>query len=132
MTMLNDKGVKKLAYDLNLITPFNQANLQPNSYDLTLGNEYIRDKQFFIENQYLLQPNEFILELKKEINVVLTFNIIAKFLKTLSLNNDAWKIESLTSLLKLYDFKLENKSNKEIELESIIEQLTIYSRKLIK
>ncbi len=78
------------------------------------------------------EPNEFILELKKEINVVLTFNIIAKFLKTLSLNNDAWKIESLTSLLKLYDFKLENKSNKEIELESIIEQLTIYSRKLIK
>lgn len=61
MTMLNDKGVKKLAYDLNLITPFNQANLQPNSYDLTLGNEYIRDKQFFIENEYLLQPNDFIL-----------------------------------------------------------------------
>lgn len=72
----------------------------------------------------LSEPSEFVAELKLEINQKLTFENIAKFLKTLRVEKDAWKIESLSSLLEIFDWERTGKVDREIELEVLLDRIT--------
>ena len=40
--MLNDSDIRKLCVDRHMITPFDEANLQPCSYDVTLSKSIVR------------------------------------------------------------------------------------------
>ena len=72
----------------------------------------------------LCEPNELILELKKHINGKLTFENIKLLLNTLNAENNAWKMESLHSLLKIFSIvEIENVDG-EMELEMIMEKIT--------
>jgi hypothetical protein len=77
----------------------------------------------------LSEPSELVSELKQQINQKLTFENIAKFLKTLSVEKDAWKIESLSSLLLLFNFERNESVDREVELEMIMERITKHYRK---
>lgn len=70
--------------------------------------------------QNIEEPIDMLLELKFQINDKLTFENLSKFSKTLKPDKDAWKMESLASLLELFDFERDNNVDKEIELEGII------------
>lgn len=81
--MISDFGIKSMSKDLNLIEPFNDENLQPASYDVTLSKQILLFEQHGVssyidgqsrelnrvsyqnreigDNGYLLNPNEFIL-----------------------------------------------------------------------
>ena len=72
----------------------------------------------------LTEPSEFISELKLEINSKLTFENIDKFLKTLRAEKDAWKMESLNSVLEIFDFERNGNVDKEVELEVLVERIT--------
>lgn len=77
----------------------------------------------------LNEPSEMIAELKQEVNGKLTYDNLANFLKELKPENDAWKMESISYLLELFDFERNNNVNKEIELEVIIDNITKHYRK---
>jgi hypothetical protein len=74
----------------------------------------------------LKEPYELINELKIEINNSLTFETLNNYISTLNPNieNNMWKIESVNALLELFDFGRTNNFNKNISLESIIENIT--------
>ncbi|MFC7773905.1 hypothetical protein [Flavobacterium sp. GCM10027622] len=72
----------------------------------------------------LTEPSEFVSELKLQINSKLTFENIDNFLKTLCIEKDAWKMESLTSVLEIFDFERNGKVDKEVELEVLLERIT--------
>jgi hypothetical protein len=74
------------------------------------------------------EPNELISELKKQINERLTFDNIELFLKTLSVEKDTWKMESLYSILKIFNFERSVNIDRELELEAILEKITKHYR----
>ena len=71
----------------------------------------------------ICEPNELISELKKHINGKLTFKNIELLMKALSPENNAWKIESLHSLLKIFSLVEIENIDGEIELEMIMEKM---------
>ncbi|MBL7936675.1 MAG: hypothetical protein JNM51_12790 [Bacteroidia bacterium] len=76
----------------------------------------------------LNEPKDIILELKKHIKDNLTFDNIEKYSKTLTVTNDAWKIEALHSIIEMFDFNRNNNFDKEIQFEQIIDKITTYYR----
>ncbi|RKS02844.1 hypothetical protein [Flavobacterium sp. 102] len=72
----------------------------------------------------LSEPIELISELKLEIKEKLTFENIERFSKTLKVEKDAWKIESLTSLLKVFEIEQNENDDGEIELEVLLERVS--------
>ena len=77
----------------------------------------------------LSEPSELVSELKFQINAKLTITNIERFLKTLKVEKDGWKMESLSSLLKVFNFERNENVGREVELEMIIERITKYYRK---
>lgn len=95
--MLNDSDIRKLCMDRHMITPFDESQLQPCSYDVTLSKSIVRyfgrgeinamdhtlhDLEYirFAMNDegYVLDPNEFILGSTNE-GVTIPKNIAARF-----------------------------------------------------
>ena len=72
----------------------------------------------------LSDPIELISELKLEIKAKLTFENIERFSKTLKAEKDAWKMESLTSLLKVFEIEQNENDDGEIELEMLLERIS--------
>jgi hypothetical protein len=77
----------------------------------------------------IAEPDELISELKNHINEKLTFDTIERFLKTLRVEKDAWKMESLSSILKVFNFERNVNIDREVELEVILERITKHYRK---
>lgn len=75
------------------------------------------------------EPSELIAELKKQINERLTFDNINDFSKTLSFEKDAWKMESLYSILEIFNFERNADIDREVELEVILGSITKRYRK---
>jgi len=71
----------------------------------------------------LSEPIELISELKLQIKAKLTFENIEKYLKTLRPEKDAWKMESLNSLLTIFDWET-GKVDRKIELEELLERIS--------
>ena len=69
------------------------------------------------------EPNELISELKNQINNKLNFENIISYLKTLNVEKDAWKIESLNSILEIFRIETHENVDVEIELEKILERI---------
>jgi len=64
MSLLNDKSIELNCEEIGLVKPFVKENLQPNSLDLRLGDEYLVDCSFETFNilpEKLLMPGDFIL-----------------------------------------------------------------------
>lgn len=76
----------------------------------------------------LQEPNELISELKNEIKDKLTYVALEKYLKVLRPEYDSWKMESISSLLEMFDFNRNNIIDKKVELESIISKITKHYR----
>ena len=72
----------------------------------------------------LKEPNDLLNELKAEIKKPLTFDNLKKYLDGLDINKNAWEMESVTSLLEMFDLERNNTVDKEITLDKIIEKLT--------
>jgi hypothetical protein len=72
------------------------------------------------------EPKDLVAELKSEIKKPLTFDNLDDYLKNLllDLGHNCWKIESVTSLLEMFDFDRTKNYDKTIELEMIIARLT--------
>jgi hypothetical protein len=69
------------------------------------------------------EPIDFLKELKREINDSLTFDKISKFQQTLTISKDAWKIESLTQILSMFE------NDREKTLEDLMVEITeIYNQ----
>lgn len=96
-----------------------------NNYKSTVDNLLEAFTDWPTEN---IEVSEMIPELKKEVQDKLTFDNISRFLKTLNPIKDAWKMESLSSILELFDFEQNKNVNKEIELEDILEKITEHYR----
>jgi hypothetical protein len=76
----------------------------------------------------LLEPKELIYELRKEIKGNLTFDNLDNFLKSLNSNVSGWKMETISSLLEMFDFERKCDFNRNIEMETIIKKLTEHFR----
>lgn len=79
---LSNIDIEKLQKETDLINPFNKENVQPNSYDLTLSNEFLqqdlsiqpidlsdRNSQKhtkIIANEFILRPHTLVLATTKE------------------------------------------------------------------
>jgi hypothetical protein len=72
--------------------------------------------------------HEIIPELKYQIKGNLTIANLNDYPKSLNVNSDAWKIESVTLLLKVFDFARDNNFDKSMELEVILDRITKYYR----
>jgi hypothetical protein len=78
----------------------------------------------------LKEPKDLLEELKNEIRKPLTFDNLNDYSNWLriDISGNAWKMESITSLLEMFDFDRSNSFDKEITLDKIIERLTYYLR----
>lgn len=78
----------------------------------------------------LEEPKDLLDELKKEIKKPLTFDNLKKYSDGLKIDisGNAWKMESVTSLLEMFDFDRKNTFDKEVTLDKIIERLTNHFR----
>lgn len=76
----------------------------------------------------LREPTELITELGKEIKGTLTYDNLDNYSKLLNPNIDGWKMETVSSLLEMFDFNRNCKFDKNIELETIIRDLTKHYR----
>ncbi|MBE0663328.1 MAG: hypothetical protein IH597_12790 [Bacteroidales bacterium] len=79
--------------------------------------------------QDIEEPSEMVCELKLQVKEKLTFDNLDKYLKRLEPDKDFWEIESLKSLLELFDFEQNKTVDKDIELEIIIDRITKHYRK---
>jgi Rad3-related DNA helicase len=69
------------------------------------------------------EPIDYLNELKSEIGNILTFDQINTFCKKLNPKNDAWKMESLSEVLEMFD------KNKTITLDELIIELSDFYKK---
>lgn len=112
----------------------NYTELQSLVYNENLNNNCKTCAEFLLNaiTDYpkfnLQEPKELITELKKEIKSNLTYDNIDNYLKSLNPDSDAWKMETLSALLEMFDFYRNSKFDKNIELETIVENLTKYYR----
>lgn len=72
----------------------------------------------------LSEPSELVSELKLQINAKLTIKNIERFLKTLRVEKDAWKMESLSSILNIFEIERNENVDGEVELEVLLERIT--------
>ncbi len=93
------------------------------SRDVSLSSSEVRKAITDWPTENLSEPCELISELKVQINAKLTFENIDKFMKTLHLEKDAWKMESLKSVLEIFDFERDGNVDKEVELEVLLERI---------
>ena len=77
----------------------------------------------------LKEPAEIVSELKKVIPDKLTYDNLERYLNTLTVDKDAWKMESLNSLLELFDFDNNNSIDRTIALEEIVAKITEHYKK---
>ncbi len=78
----------------------------------------------------LEEPKDLLDELKNEVKRPLTFDnlkIYSDGLK-IDISGNAWKMESVTSLLEMFDFDRNNTFDKEVTLDKLIERLTKHFR----
>lgn len=59
--LLCDKHIDELAKGFDIIKPYNEKNLQPASYDLTLDNEFLINEKIDMATKLLLNPGECVL-----------------------------------------------------------------------
>jgi len=88
MSALVDFQIQELARESGLITPFNADQINPASYDVTLGDEILVENYSYLgkrwqpvnikEKRFCLQPGEFILAVTAEF-VNIPVNIEAEF-----------------------------------------------------
>lgn len=77
--------------------------------------------------QNLKDPIDLIAELKNEISDKLTYKNIESYLTRLNPESDSLKIEAIQSLLEMFCLGKKNNNNS-IELETVIEILTMHCR----
>lgn len=76
----------------------------------------------------LKEPDEFIGKLKDEVGSSLTLNDLKLFSKRLNVVHDAWKIESLDSIIKIYEV-VGNENSPQQELEKILDSIIVTENK---
>jgi hypothetical protein len=78
----------------------------------------------------LEEPSDLLGELKNEIKLPLTFDNLRSYSRRLKtgISGNAWKMESVTSLLEMFDFDRNNTIDKEATLDEIIQRLTNHFR----
>ena len=76
----------------------------------------------------LKEPADLIITLRQELNDKLVFENIDNYLRAVSIENDIWTQESISSLLEMFDFERKNIYDKKIELDTIIRKLTEHYR----
>ena len=78
----------------------------------------------------LEEPKDLLDELKNEIERPLTFDNLEKYSDGLKIDisGNAWKMESVASLLEMFDFDRNNTFDKEVTSDKIIERLTNHLR----
>lgn len=72
----------------------------------------------------LSEPSELVSELKLQIKAKLTVSNIKSFKQSLKDENEGWKIESLSSLLNIFDIACNENIDEELEFEVLLEKLT--------
>jgi len=72
----------------------------------------------------LSEPSELVSELKLQINAKLTVKNIERFLKALRVEKDSWKMESLSSILNIFEIDRNENVDGEVELEVLLERIT--------
>ena len=74
----------------------------------------------------LQEPKDLLDELKNEIKKPLTFDNLKTYSAGLKfdISGNAWKGESVASLLEMFDYERNNTVDKEVTLDKIIEELT--------
>lgn len=76
----------------------------------------------------LKEPCDLVTSLRQVIKDKLIFENLEKYLKSLSCDKDVWTMETIHSLLEMFDFERKNIYDKRIELDTIIHQLTKHYR----
>ena len=78
----------------------------------------------------LEEPKDLLDELKNEIRRPLTFDNLKKYSDGLKIHisGNAWKGESVLSLLEMFDFDRNKTFDKNVTLDKVIESLTNYFR----
>jgi hypothetical protein len=78
----------------------------------------------------LAEPRDLLNELRNELNRPLTFDNLDFYSQGLivSVSGNAWKTESVISLLEMFDFDRQGNFDKTVTLETIIEKLTDHYR----
>lgn len=76
----------------------------------------------------LQEPSDLIEELRNEVKSQLTFDNLKALQKQLDTKDSAWKTESISSIIEMFDFERKNDFDNETELETIIKKLTEYYR----
>jgi len=76
----------------------------------------------------LKEPSGLVAALRQKVNDILTFDNLSNYLKSLSPDTDAWTMEAISSILKMFDFNRKEVFDHTIELETIIRQLTQHYR----
>ena len=70
------------------------------------------------------EPSELVSELKLQINAKLSVKNIERFLKTQRVEKDAWKMESLSSILNIFKIERNENVDGKLELEVLLERIT--------
>ena len=91
--LLNDADIRHRCECDGMIMPFDAGNLQPASYDVTLGNEFLEQSggaidpflgtntskaTKYVQEMYVLYPGEFVLGTTREV-VNIPVNVGARF-----------------------------------------------------
>jgi hypothetical protein len=103
---------------------------------LTADNKFKTCGEFLLKaindwpTMNLEEPKDLLDELKNEIKKPLTFDNLKMYSAGLKIDTSgkAWKMESVTSLLEMFDFDRNNTIDKEVTLDKIIERLTSHLR----
>lgn len=76
----------------------------------------------------LKEPIDLLAALRYAVNNKLTFENLYNYLECLNADKDAWIMEAISSLLEMFDFERKNTFDKTVELETIIQKLTVHYR----
>jgi hypothetical protein len=76
----------------------------------------------------LQESKELVAALANEVKGKLTFDRLAEYQKNLNPASDAWKMESISALMELFDFNRTSDFDRTVELEAIISRITEYYR----